>query len=223
MAVLETKFRVLCYDTRGHGGSDAPDFAYTLEQLGTDAVGLMDALNINRVHWVGLSMGGMIGQCVALNYSGRLETLTLCDTAAAWPEDGQQMRQERIDTARGKGMAPLAQPTMERWFTEPYLARKSREVERIREIFLQTPVAGFVGCMEAIGALNHLDRLSEITVPTLIVVGEEDPGTPVSASEAMVERIPDAKLVVLESASHLSNVEQPDAFNKALIGFLDAH
>ena len=109
---------------------------------------------------------------------------------------------------------------MERWFTEPYLNQNPPEVELISRIFLETPVSGYVGCMEAIAGLNYLERLSEINIPTLIIVGEEDLGTPVSASEAMHERILDSKLVVLKSAAHLSNVEQKDAFNDALLGFL---
>ncbi len=223
METLEAHFRVLRYDTRGHGNSDAPEGAYTLEQLGTDAVSLMDALKIDKVHWVGLSMGGMIGQCLALNNPHRLITLTLCDTAAVMPPEYQQMRQERIDTALSEGMVALEQPTMERWFTAPYLSENPPEVKSIRNIFLNTPVEGFVGCMAAIGKLNYLDRLSEINTPTLIIVGEEDLGTPVSASEAMHEHIPESRLLVLKSAAHLSNVEQVDAFNSALMGFLREH
>jgi 3-oxoadipate enol-lactonase len=223
MEVLQSRFQVLRYDTRGHGDSDAPEGAYTLEQLGADAVSLMNALKIDKVHWVGLSMGGMIGQCIALNNPHRLITLTLCDTAAVMPSEYQQMRQERIDTALNKGMVALEQPTMERWFTASYLGENPPEVENIRNIFRNTPVAGFVGCTEAIGKLDYLDRLSEIKLPTLIIVGEEDPGTPVSASEAMHERLPESKLAVLKSAAHLSNVEQVNAFNDALMKFLQDH
>ncbi len=222
METLESLFQVLRYDTRGHGESDAPEGPYTLELLGADAVGLLDALGIETVHWVGLSIGGMIGQCIALNYPERLESLTLCDTAAAVPQGSQQMRQERIDTARGKGMQALVQPTLERWFTGPFLNENPPAVQRIHDIILATPVAGYVGCNQALGQLNYIDRLAGIQIPTLIIVGEEDLGTPVSASEAIHERIAGSKLVVLPSAAHLSNVEQPEAFNEALMGFLGA-
>lgn len=223
MAALEPHYRVLRYDTRGHGGSDAPEGAYTLDMLGDDAVGLLDKLRIGVVHWVGLSMGGMIGQRLALNYPDRLLSLALCDTAAIMPKEAQPIWRERIDVARQKGMQALTQSTLERWFTPPYLGQNPPAVELIRKHFLTTPVTGYIGCSEAIRGLNDLERLSEITTPTLIIVGEEDPGTPVAASEAMHERIQDSRLVVLPSAAHLSNVEQPDAFNSALIEFLKEH
>jgi 3-oxoadipate enol-lactonase len=220
---LESHFRVLRYDMRGHGGSETPHGAYTLEQLGEDAVGLLDALHIQVVHWVGLSIGGMIGQYFALNHTDRLRSLVLCDTAAALPEEAQAMRQQRIEIAREQGMEPLVEPTLERWFTSDFLRQKSPQVELIRRHFLATPVAGYIGCSQAIQNLNYLERVSEIKTPTLIIVGEEDPATPVAASEAIHERIPDSSLVVLSSAAHLSNVEQPEAFNGALIDFLLDH
>ncbi len=220
---LETHYRVLRYDTSGHGGSDAPAEAYSMDQLGDDAIGLLDALNIDLVHWVGLSMGGMIGQCLALNHAERLLSLALCDTAAVIPDEAQSMWQERIDLVRDKGMEALVQSTLERWFTPPYLSQNPPGVELIRKHFLATPVAGYIGCSEAIRGLNYLERLSEIKTPTLIIVGEDDPGTPVAASEAMHERIPESRLAILMSAAHLSNIEQPEAFNKALMRFLMEH
>lgn len=219
---LSQRYQVLCYDTRGHGGTDAPPPPYTLEQLGEDAVSLLDALDIDLVHWVGLSMGGMIGQCIALNHPERLKSLSLCDTAAILPEDADPVWQERIDLARRGGMTPLIQSTLERWFTPPYLVLKPPIVDVIRRHILATPVDGYVGCSEAIRRLNYLDRLSEIKIPTLIMVGEDDPGTPVDASQAMHDRIPQSKLVVLPSAAHLSNIEQAEGFNHALMEFLTA-
>jgi 3-oxoadipate enol-lactonase len=223
MRALEPHYQVLRYDTRGHGGTDVPTGPYTFEQLGEDAIGLVDALSIDAVHWVGLSLGGMIGQYLALNRPHRLRSLVLCDTAAIMPKEGQAVRQERIETARGKGIQALLQPTLERWFTPPFLKQNSQEVTLIRDQFLATPVNGYIGCMEAIKGLNYLDRLREIKIPTLIIVGEDDPGTPVASSKAMHERIPDSKLVVLPSAAHLSNVEQADAFNRTVLDFLKEH
>lgn len=217
---LSQRYRVLCYDTRGHGGTDAPAPPYTLAQLGEDAMALLDALDIDVVHWVGLSMGGMIGQCIALNHPGRFRSLSLCDTAAVLPKEADPVWQERIDLARIEGMAPLVQSTLERWFTPPYLAFNPPMVDVIRRHMLATPVDGYVGCSEAIRGLNYLDRLSEIKVPTLIMVGEDDPGTPVDASQAMHDRIPQSQLVVLPSAAHLSNIEQTEGFNHALMEFL---
>jgi 3-oxoadipate enol-lactonase len=223
MDALNPYFQVLRYDIRGHGASDAPPGAYTLELLGEDVIKLLDALGMGRVHFVGLSLGGMIGQYLGLNDSHRLKSLALCDTAAVVPPEAQAMWQERIDKARRKGTEVLLEETMERWFTPSYLKnlkKNSKILSLIGEQLLATPVSGYIGCVEAIRKLNYLDQLSEIKMPTLIMVGEEDPGTPVSASEAIHERISNSKLVILPSARHLSNVEQAEAFNAALLKFL---
>ena len=217
---LESKFKVLRFDTRGHGDSDAPEGKYTLELLAADAVALMDALAIDAVHFVGLSMGGMIGQNLALDHGNRLKSLTLCDTAAIMPDEAQPIWQQRIAAAREKGLQDQVAETLERWFTPEYLSQNSPRVELIRRQILATPVAGYIGCSEAIRDLDNLKRLSEINLPTLIMVGEEDPGTPVAASEAMQARIEGSELVVLPAARHLSNIEQSGAFNEALMGFL---
>jgi len=220
MELLKAHFRVLRYDTRGHGASDAPSGDYTLGELAQDAIGLLDALQIEKVHWVGLSMGGMIGQALALNYADRLQRLALCDTAAVIPDEAQPIWQERMDAAKQEGLQVLAEGTLERWFTPAYYENNSPEVQLIRKLFLATPVAGYLGCSEAIRNLNYLERLSEINIPTLIIVGEKDFGTPVAAAEAMHVRISNSKLVILPSAAHLSNVQQAERFNDALIGFL---
>ena len=212
MDILQSHFRVLRYDTRGHGASDAPEGAYTLDMLGKDALALLDALEIETVHFVGLSMGGMIGQCLALHHKDRIKSLT--------PDEAQPIWDERIAAVRNEGMQTLVQETLERWFTQPYLKLNPPEVELIRSQVISTPVAGFIGCCEAIRRLDYLKHLSELTLPTLIIVGEEDPGTPVAASEAMQAQIEGSKLVVLPSAAHLSNIEQAEDFNKALIDFL---
>jgi len=222
MKALELHFQVLRYDIRGHGKSEAPPGAYTLELLGEDAVALLDILEIEKVHWIGLSMGGMIGQSVALNYPNRLRSLTLCDTGAAIAPEAQPIWQERIDAVREKGVASQLEPTTERWFTPSFLKLNPYMLGVIREEFLATPAKGYLGCIYAIRKLNYLDRLLEIKIPTLIMVGEDDPGTPVSASEAMHQRIPNSKLVILKSARHLSNVEQPEIFNTNLLTFLNS-
>ena len=220
MDALNPYFQVLRYDTRGHGKSDAPSGAYTLELLAEDVIQLLNGLSIDRVHFVGLSMGGMIGQCLALNHPNHLKSLVLCDTTAVLPADSQPIWDERIDKVSKKGMEALFEETMERWFTPTFLKRNPSMVKLIREQILATPVAGYIGCAEAIRRINYLGRLSEIKIPTLIMVGEDDPGTPVSASEAMHKRIANSKLVILPSARHLSNVEQTEAFNSALLNFL---
>ena len=217
---LKSRFRILRYDSRGHGGSDVPAGPYRLDDLVADAVALMDALAIRQVHFIGLSMGGMIGQGLALAFPDRLLSLSLCSTSAWIPPQAQPVVQERIDTALKEGLQALVDGTLARWFTPGYLKTKPPEVERIRRQFLATPVAGYVGCTEAIRRLNYLEQLGRIRLSTLIIVGEDDPGTPVSASRAMHERIPGSKLAIIPSAMHLCNIERTEAFNSALVGFL---
>ncbi len=218
--LLEAHFRVLRFDTRGHGASDAPQGSYTLEQLVDDAIGLMDGLEIDRVRWVGLSMGGMIGQGIALHHSSRLESLVLADTAAIIPDAAQPLWQERIDAARNQGMQAVAESTLERWFTPNYLKQNPPAIDKIRQQILATPLAGYIGCSEAIRRLNYLDQLSAIQIPTLIMVGADDPGTPVEASEAMQARIKGSNLVVIPEAAHLSNIEQSEIFSTNLMAHL---
>ena len=220
MDALEPQFQILRYDIRGHGRSEAPPGPYTPELLAKDAIALLDALEIDKVHWVGLSMGGMIGQAVALNYPDRLKSLALCDTTGAIPPEAQPLWQDRIDAVHRKGIDSQMEPTMERYFTPSFLKSNLPMLGAIRKQFLATPVEGYLGCVEAIRRLNYLDRLSEIKIPTLIMVGEDDPGTPVSASQAIHEKISNSKLVIIKSARHLPNVEQPNAFNTNLLTFL---
>jgi 3-oxoadipate enol-lactonase len=217
---LNPHFQVLCYDMRGHGKTEVLSDPYTLELLADDVIGLLDALKIDRVHYVGLSIGGMIGQSLALNDAHRLRSLALCDTAPIIPQEAQPIWQERINKTREKGMEAQVDETMERWFTPAFLKQGAPMLDIIRKQILATSIQGYIGCAEAIRKLNYLDRLHEIKIPTLIMVGEDDPGTPVSASRAIHERISNSKLVILPSARHLSNIEQKDAFNTALLTFL---
>jgi 3-oxoadipate enol-lactonase len=220
MDALNPNFQVLRYDIRGHGKTEVIPGPYTLELLAEDVIGLLDALDIDRVHFVGLSIGGMIGQSLALNHIHRLRSLALCDSASIIPQEAQPIWQERINKTLSKGMEAQVDETMERWFTPSFFKQSSPMLEIIRKQILTTPVLGYIGCAEAIRKLNYLDQLSKIKIPTLIMVGEDDPGTPVSASEAMHKRLSNSKLVILPSARHLSNIEQAEAFNATLLKFL---
>lgn len=220
LPVLEKEFRVLRYDTRGHGASDAPPPPYSLDTLVADALAILDALGVERAHFVGLSMGGMIGQGLALAHPERLLSLSLCDTMAQIPAEAQPTWEERIQKAQNEGMAALADATLERWFTPPFRTGQPDNIAPIRQQILDTPVAGFVGCASAIRALDYLERLSAIAVPTQVLVGADDTGTPVSAAEAIHQRIAGSRLRVLPNAAHLSNIEQSHAFNELLLEFL---
>ncbi len=220
MAALTARYRVLRYDTRGHGGTDAPPGAYSLEQLADDARALLRTLGIARTHWIGLSMGGMIGQALALRAPDLFLSLVLCDTSSRIPAEAKPLWQERIKTAETQGMEPLVEPTLGRWFTASFRERRKDVVDPVRAMIRATNPLGYAGCCHAISALDLTDRLSTIKLPTLIVVGEEDQGTPVSASRAIQASISGSRLEIIKSAAHLSNLEQPEAFIAAVMPFL---
>lgn len=219
-AVLKSAYRVLRYDTRGHGGTEVPDGPYTLQQMAEDVRALLQALGIPKTHFMGLSMGGMIAQVFALKYPGVLRSLLLCDTSSRIPEEALPIWEERIQVAQDQGMAPLVEPTMERWFTASFRRKPMPVLDKIRSLIKGTPLKGYIGCSRAIMGLNLTERLGAVALPTLIVVGEDDPGTPVTASQAIHKQIKGSELVILKSAAHLSNIEQEHAFNNAVLDFL---
>ena len=217
---LAARYRVVAYDTRGHGASEAPEGPYSLDDLAGDALGLIDALELDEVNFVGLSLGGMIGMTLALQAPDRLRSLLLCDTAAEMPAG---MWDERIATARTQGLEPLLEPTMARWFTPEFRASSPETVAWIRRIASNTTPAGYLGCAEAIKAMRLVPRLGDIRIPTRVIVGAQDPATPVAAAKVLEGRIPGADLVVIDAAAHLANLEQPDTFTAAMLAFLDAN
>jgi 3-oxoadipate enol-lactonase len=218
MKVLTEKHRVLRYDMRGHGGTDVSEGPYSLEGLAADVHALLLALGIKQTHFIGLSIGGMIAQLFALQHPGMLRSLILCDTSSQLPQEAKVLFEERIRTAKTLGMEAHVEPTMERWFTKTF--RSTPAADRIRALIRRTDPRGFIGCSYAIMGLNLTSRLSSIRLPTLITVGEEDPGTPVAAARTIHEKIKGSELVILKSASHLSNIEQAAAFNQAVTSFL---
>ena len=220
IATFKDRYRILAYDTRGHGQTSAPAGDYTLAQLADDLKGLLDHLKISQTHYCGLSMGGMIGQTFALKYPGILQTLVLADTSSRIPTETGPVWAERIKTAETKGMQPLVQPTLERWFTAPYRNAHPETMERIGKLIATTPVPGYVGCCHAIPKLNLTARLKEIKVPIQIIVGADDQGTPVAMSKEIHDNAPGSRLDILPDAAHLSNIEQPQAFDRALAEFL---
>lgn len=213
-------YKVLRFDTRGHGASDAPEGAYTLEQMADDLHGLYAALGIRQSHWVGLSMGGMIGEVFALKYPGVFQSMVLADTTSRRPPNAEQMWGERVKMAREQGMKALVEGTLARWFTEPYRKAQPAVMAKIAGDISNTPVAGFAGCCDAIAKIDVLDRLKEINCPSLVIVGDQDHGTPPEMARQIHANLRGSELLIIPSAAHLSNVEQPEAFNKALLLFL---
>lgn len=215
---LSTRYRVIRYDLRGHGMSSAPAGPYTMEQLADDVPALLDVLGVRRAHLAGTSLGGMIGQQVGIRHGDRLLSLTLANTAAQ--QGAPSAWEERIATARSSGIAALADPTLQRWFTPGFLQAQHDEVERVRRILLGTSVEGFAGCAAAVRDLSQLAQLSKISVPTLVVVGSEDKGTPPELGRQIAEAIPGARLVTLPAA-HQAAIEVPQAFCDAWLAFVE--
>jgi 3-oxoadipate enol-lactonase len=215
------QYRVLALDTRGHGATDAPAGPYTLDHLADDLHGLLAALKITSAHFVGLSMGGMIGQIFALNHPGIFKSLTIADSTSRWPAEAVRLFAERAKSAQEHGMESLVEATLERWFTAPYRKNNPTEVAKIGELIRATPVVGYVGCSDAIPRIDTTARLKDIDCPILVIVGRDDPGTPVAMSQEINANAPGSELVILESAAHISNVEQSANFNFALGKFLD--
>ncbi len=218
---LGRRYRVLALDTRGHGGSEASPPPYTFDQLADDARAVIQSLRIQRPHFVGLSLGGMIGQTYALRFPGTLASLTLADTASRWPTAALATFAERARTALTEGMEPLVTPTLARWFTPAFHQSHPTEVARIGALIRATPPAGFAGCAAAVPRINTTDRLHEIACPILVIVGKDDSGTSPAMAREIHEHAPGSRLVIIDDAAHLSNVEQPAAFNRALLPFLD--
>ena len=220
---LESTYKVIRFDMRGHGLSDAPKGEYSFEMLGEDALGLMNFLDVDKVQFVGLSMGGMIGQYLAIHYPDRIKTLVLCDTGPIMPEETHPIWHQRMDQALEGGLAARAEETFSDWFTPGFVAKNPPALEKVLQQLVSTPIDGYIGCIYALMRLNFIERLSEIKCPTLIIVGKEDQGTPVEVAEIMNQKIENSELVIIPDASHLSSVEQPAVFNNALVPFLNRH
>jgi 3-oxoadipate enol-lactonase len=215
---FQSKFRILNYDMRGHGATSAPQGPYTLDMLADDILGLVSFLKIKTAYYCGLSIGGMIGQTIAIRGGGPFTKMVLADTTHTQPPEALKQWEDRIGIAKSKGMAGLVDGTMERWFTEPYRRKNSPEFQKVRNLVLQTPVAGFVGCGQAIMKLNTTARLKDIKLPVLAITGEQDGAAP--GTKHIGENVPGAKYVGIPQAAHIANVEQPEAFNRALREFL---
>jgi len=211
------RFRLVRYDRRGHGQSDAPKGPYTMEQLARDALAVVDGLGLDKVNWCGLSMGGMVGMWLGANAPARIDKLILSNTSAHMADRAPWA--DRIKAVRERGMAAIADATMERWFTKDFRERAPQAVARMKEMVLKTPVEGYVGCCEAIRDMDHREIIRKISAPTLVIAGRHDPATTVEAAEFIRSRIPGAALTVLDAA-HIANVEQAHDYTDTVLGFL---
>ncbi len=212
---------VLRYDHRGHGGSAVPVGPYTMDDLVDDAARLLREWGRGPVAWVGLSMGGMVGLGLAVRHPELIKALVLANTTSKYPPAAGAVFEQRIGAVRGGGMAAVAESVLERYFTAAFRASQPEAVAAFRAKVLKSDPAGYAATCAAVGGVDWLDRLNAVTCPTLVIAGALDVGAPVAMSQAIVERIPGAELVVFDQASHLSVVEQPAAFAAALDSFLN--
>lgn len=222
-ALLEAGFRVLRHDARGHGESAAPADPFSLADMADDVAGLMDILEIDRVHFCGISMSGMVGQFFGLNHGNRLHSLVLACTCSAYRQAQVDAWVSRIDALRREGPTVLVDGLMARWFTPESLARKAHGVEMMRTGFLDMRDDVRLTIMSNLQHIDTTEQLHRITSPTLIIAGERDQGTPPERLEVIHKEIAGSELTVIKDSGHIPPDECPDAFNAALIGFLRRH
>ncbi len=213
---LSRSFRVIRPDMRGHGLTTLTPGPYSIAQLAQDALAVLSALGIETAHVAGISIGGLIAQSIAAQATHRVRSLTLVDTAMVIPPP--EGWHTRAATVRAQGMAPLADPVMARWVTPSFVHAPA--ALGLRAMLLRTPPEGYAGAAEALAAADLTSSTSALTLPTLIIVGDQDLATPVAASEAMHAAIPGSKLVILPSAAHIPTVEVPNAVTAAMAEFL---
>ncbi|AWV86442.1 3-oxoadipate enol-lactonase [Acinetobacter radioresistens] len=214
---FKAHFFVICYDTRGHGSSSAPQSPYTLEQLGLDVIHLLDHLKIQTASFCGISMGGLTGQWLAIHYPERFNHVVVCNTAAKIGQE--QAWLERASLVREQGLKPIAATAASRWFTEPFIQSQTAIVKHLSNDLAAGSSEGYASCCEALAKADLRDQLKKIKVPVLIIAGTADPITTVEDAEFMLERIPNAQLAKI-NASHISNIEQPEIFNQIISDFI---
>ena len=214
--------RVIAYDHRGHGSSDAPAGPYAMADLADDAARLLRELDTGPVVWVGLSMGGMVGQELALRHPALVGALVLANTTSGYPDAARAAWTQRIATVQAQGIEAIADAVMARYFHDGFRAAHPATVARFRQRLVTTDTTGYAGCCAAVGGVDTTVRLGHIAVPALVLAGELDQGTPVEMARTLAEGIPGAALQVIAKASHLGAVEQPLAFADAVVDFIAA-
>jgi 3-oxoadipate enol-lactonase len=223
-ALLQAGFRVLRIDMRGHGGSDPVAGDYTMRALADDVAAVLQALAIPRVHYLGLSIGGMIGQAFALAYGGRLISAMWCDTLPASPAGAAEIWARRMTAVReANSLASIADGTVERWLTDAFRAKNPGRWQQIRDTVTGTTPAGYLGCSAAILDFDFVPQLPSVRMPLLVVCGSDDPGTPASENRRLAGLVPGARYEEIAGMKHFPNVEAPDAFNRIMLGWLEAH
>lgn len=222
-AALADNYQVIRFDARGHGASEAPRGAYTFDTLAADVVGLMDHLGIAKAHFLGLSMGGMVGQYLGRLYPDRFHSLVLVATAAKVPAEAVPLWDERIRNVGALGMESAVEGSLPRWLTPVSLESRPDLVARMKAMILATPPDGYIGWCHAIRTLDTTGWLSSIKLPALMIAGSQDPATPPAAMELIHRSILGSEIAVLQGVSHMLHLEDPVQFHRTLLPFLAAH
>jgi 3-oxoadipate enol-lactonase len=220
LPLLASRYRVVLYDLRGHGKSGGTGDQYTLQALASDVAALLDHLEIRRATFVGLSIGGMIGQHLAVKYPDKITGLVLCSTGGRTEPEAKLTLGERINKVRAEGLNPQLDATLARWFTSRFIQESPETMAWVSQLILGTSINGFVGCAHAVQGLDIIDSLEQVRAKTLLIPGEFDLAFPEKVSRAIQQKIPNADLVVLNGAAHIGNVEQAHRFNEILMHFL---
>jgi 3-oxoadipate enol-lactonase len=215
---LKDKFRVLRYDQRGHGGSDVPSGRYAYDTLLADALGLLDAIGIAKAHFAGLSMGGATALGLAEHHPDRFDRIIVCDSPCQSTPQSSQQWEERIAVAQQKGIEALVEPTIGRWFPAEIVAKNPPHVDKVRAMIRATPVDGFIGCAAALAAHDYASAVASVKCPVLFLVGEKD--APAPAMRKLSEKLPGSRYVELPGAGHISNMDRPTEFTRAVREFL---
>lgn len=216
---LNERFRVIRYDTRGHGGSPVPPGPYTIDDLTDDLLALLDRLDIERAHVIGLSLGGMTAMRLAARNPERVDRMALLCTAAYLPPE--QAWTDRAATVRAGGSRAVADAVVQRWFTPGYLQADARRTVGYQSMVAATPTEGYAGCCEAIATLDLRQQLPSVTAPTLVIAGAADAATPPALLEEITALMPGARLLRVSDAAHLANAEQPGIITPALVAHLE--
>jgi 3-oxoadipate enol-lactonase len=219
---LAKAYRVIAIDVRGHGRTPVAPRPFTLADMADDVVALLDRLGTSRAHWVGLSMGGMIGQAFALRHPGRLDRLVLSNTTSSYGPEGRAMWQARAKMVQEGGLAAIKDMVAMRYFSDEFRTRDPGAVATVMRRFMETPAEGYLGCCDAIANLDFSHDLARIRSKTLVIAGGADAGTPPAMSEAIAAKIPGAKVAVIPGAAHLSCEEKPEEFARLVEEFLAA-
>jgi 3-oxoadipate enol-lactonase len=218
-AALKDKFRVLRYDQRGHGGTDAPAGRYPFDTLLADAIALLDGLSIKKAHFAGLSMGGATALGLAERHPERFDHIIVCDSPCQSTPQSSQQWEERIAIAQKQGIEVLVEPTVGRWFPPETLAKNPPHLDKVRAMIRTTPVNGFIGCAAALADHDYAAAVATVTRPVLFMVGEKDGATP-TAMRKLNEKLNGSRFVELPGAGHISNMDRPAEFTKAIRDFI---